>query len=182
MSIERQPWGNEPERQQPDFEFIAEIASENILAHGFHPPTIIVHGSRGSTVAQFESLSDTHQERLRTMFFVGKDLARRVEIGALEQVYLISEAWMSKPKEDGTVDLPPSEDPNRLEVLIISGVDLLAGMKQRMALFELIRDENEKLSDTRRVEIPVSVQPEKIESPLLNAFVNGYRQAFSKFN
>lgn len=182
MSAERQSRGIEPEKRESEFEFVTKIARENLLDLGFHSPTIIVLGSRGATVAQFETISDTHQERMHTMFAVGRDMATRVDLGCLERVYMISEAWMSKKNPNGTINQSPSEDPNRQEVLIISNVELQNGKKHNMALFEMIRDENKRVCETREVEVPVQPGSEKVESPLLDAFVAGYRQTFSKFN
>lgn len=182
MPAERQPWGIEPEKRQSEFEFVTKIARENLLDLGFHPPTIIVLGSRGATVAQFETISDTHQERMHTMFAVGRDIAQRVDLGKLEKVYMISEAWMSKRKPDDTIEQSPSKDPNRQEVLIISNIELQNGQKHHMALFEIIRDVNQRVCETREVEVPVQPGSEKIESPLLYAFVAGYQQSFSNLN
>lgn len=51
-----------------------------------------------------------------------------------------------------------------------------------MTLFGMIRDENKRVFETREVEAPVQPGSEQIESPLLDAFIAGYRQTFSKFN
>ena len=109
-------------------------------------------------------------------------MAQRMDLGSLERVYLISEAWMSKKNTDGAIEQSPSKDPNRQEALIISNIELQNGKKHKMAFFEMIRDENKKVCEAREVEVPVQPGSEKIESPLHDAFVAGYRQTFSKFN
>ena len=88
MSPERKP-------DRYDLDEITNIAKENILKFGGHVPMIIVEGSNGSSIAQFESLAETHEEKTRMMFAAGADIARSNRIGEIWQVFFVSEGWMS---------------------------------------------------------------------------------------
>ncbi|MCH7663698.1 MAG: hypothetical protein IH859_07500, partial [Chloroflexi bacterium] len=80
-----------PERKADRFDLdeITNIAKENILKYGGHIPTVIVKGSNGISIAQFESLAETHEEKARMMFAVGADIARSNRIGELWQVFFV---------------------------------------------------------------------------------------------
>ena len=59
------------------------------------------------------------------------------EIAApLAAVYLVTEAWMTqRPEAEGLPNVPPSEDPERMEVVIISGSTL--DMRQNQAIIHI---------------------------------------------
>jgi hypothetical protein len=58
----------------------------------------------------------------------------------LAAVFLITEAWMStRPEGEGLPDVPPSEDPERVEVIIISGSTI--DQRQNQAVVRMERRE-----------------------------------------
>lgn len=87
----------------------------------------------------------------------------------------VSEGWMSRRDDGGDFSTPPSKDPNRHEVLIISGVEI-ASKQTSMEIFEMIRDASGELRELRDFS---HTDYEEItgESPLLDAFVYGYLSA-----
>ena len=175
MSPERKP-------DRYDLDEITNIAKENILKFGGHVPTIIVKGSDGSSIAQFESLAETHEEKARMMFAAGADIARNNRIGELWQVFFVSEAWVSMAGEDGTIDKPPSQDPNRKEVLIITTVELIEQPRTDLALFEMIRNNEGELVELKEFAMVENAEGLRVESPLLKAFVAGYRMGVAGMN
>ncbi len=92
-------------------ENIAHLACENVLKDGTHVPTIIAQGSRGVLVAGIEDLPGTHDERCQAMASAGFAMAQSGKIGRLEQVFFITEGWMSVPSQGKLPDSLPSQDP-----------------------------------------------------------------------
>ena len=79
---------------------------------------------------------------------------------------------MSMARGGARIDRPPSQDPNRIEVLTIANLDLIAQIA-RLAVFEMVRNPEERVTELKRhPQDDRGVQ--RVESPLLAAFVQGY--------
>ena len=115
-----------PEQQYEHItmEEIISIAKETILRDGQHLPTLIVEASKNLVVGRIPDLPPTHEEREELMRFLGQASAKSGRVDQLQQVFMISEGWMSEPSEDKPTDIRPSQDPNRKEVLIISAIQM----------------------------------------------------------
>lgn len=164
----------EPKPYHLTIEGIAQTAKEITLVNGVHSPTVIVEGSQCSIAAEFHELLDTFEGKLNQLFLTGVNFARNGEVGRLRQVFFISEAWMSLIQEDEVPATPPSEDPDRKEVLIISGKDISL-QETHMIICEMIRDDQGVLTDIRDLEGEDTEQA--LEFPLLNAFIDGFSVA-----
>ncbi len=152
---------------------VSQIAQETLLARGRHAPTVIVEGQQRNVVVQFEAFPPTHAGRAEQMFVLGLTLAASGEVGVLQQVFFISEAWMSVAEPGRTLELPPSEDPKRKEVLIVAQ-HILQPPRNEVLVFEMKRDEQGVLKT-------LAPAPEREKSPgeetrnwLLDAFVIGF--------
>ena len=77
------------------FEDVTQKAKEIALQDGSHVPILIVEGTRGMAISQMRDVPDTHGERLDLMRSLGQAAARSGKLGRLNQVFFISEAWMS---------------------------------------------------------------------------------------
>ena len=165
------------ERQQPEqttIEHIVHVAREAALAHGGYIPTIFVKGSQQSIVLQVPELEDTHDARRLQMQMMGWLLGRGGQFGTLKQVFLVTEAWMSSGDEDDPPVFPPSQDPHRVEVLTIFGYQLETDTGE-MRLLEMMRDSNGDLTDLQPFAMPDKVAGHSVQSPLMEAFVEGFR-------
>lgn len=163
---------------QPDtitFEQVTQTATEILLRDGHHIPTVIADGSRGSLILQIADLARTHEGRMQQMAFIGIYTASQENAGPLRNVFFVSEGWMSRRDDGGDFSMPPSQDPNRHEVLIISGVEI-ASMQRSMEIFEMIRDASGELRELRDFSRTDNAEITG-ESPLLDAFVYGYLSA-----
>ena len=78
---------------------------------------------------------------------------------------------MSEPQEGRLPEILPSQDPNRREVLFITGFEPRTGLT-RGVILEMIRDQDEMLRELRPFESP-GVDESEVKSPLLDAFVQG---------
>ena len=90
---------------------------------------------------------------------------------------MVSEGWMSEPREDKPTDIRPSLDPNRKEVLIISAIQMTERQKQ-MEIFEIVRDSAEQVVSLEKFLPDTEKKDERVDVPLLDAFVQGFQTAF----
>ncbi len=72
-------------------------------------------------------------------------------------------------------DVVPSQDPNRVEVLLIDTLTI-EGYWSRLTLFEMLRDDEGNLYDLKPLEYPGEDEKSVSESPLMDAFVEGFRR------
>lgn len=154
------------------FELVTLVAREMTLRDGGHVPTLIIDGSNGPVFVQIDQLAPSHHGRIEQMFFAGAALAREGHVGRLQQVFFISEAWLSTARDGLPPEPRPSQDPNRKEVLIISGY-MPRTQQVNLALLEMIRDQDGTLSEMREFE-RFGDEEEDVQNPLLVAFVKGF--------
>lgn len=180
MDNERRPGREEP--GSLTLEVMAHIAKETALRNGGHAPTVIAEGSAGLVAGHLLEMPDAHEAKVRQMFISGYALGQSGKTGRLEQVYFISEGWMSVAEGDLPLEWPPSRDPERREVLIIAQTRLEKG-ETRLVCLEMVRDGDGRLTDLQPFQPPqMEDAGGRFESPLLDAFVNGYHAATARFN
>jgi len=166
-----------PERNQyrVRFEDVAAHAKEITIQDGQHAPILIVEGSRRLAVSQIQEMPETHGERVELMRLFGQAAAMSGKFGRLEQVFFVSEGWMSVASKEKPPNMRPSQDPDRREVLIISGMEVKGRTKQ-LRIFEMIRNQEEQVVDLAELSPPTDKNG-TIEIPLVDAFTEGYQRA-----
>jgi hypothetical protein len=110
------------------------------------------------------------------MRFLGQAAAKSGRVGQLQQVFMVSEGWMSVASKEEPAKMTPSQDPDRKEVLIISGMQMKAGKKQ-LRLFEMLRDDEQQVTSLEEF-LPEAEKEETVEIPLVEAFIEGFQIAF----
>jgi len=167
-----------PEREcyHIGFEEIVSNAKEVLLKDGKHVPILIVDGGQGLLISQLNELPATHQERTELMRFIGLTTAMSGKLRSLKQVFMVSEGWMSVVRKDDQRLMPPSQDPDRKEVLIISGLQL-EGNRKHLRLFEILRYGENNGVDLQEL-FPDANKEGPVEVPLLEAFVHGFQFSF----
>jgi len=155
------------------FEAVVSMAVETALREGGHQPTIIADGSKQSVGFELTELGATHEARAGQMFMAGYLLAHSGRVGKLKQTFLISEMWMSEAEPDKQPFVPPSKDPNRKEMLSISGLKVQGDELQIVAL-EMVRDSKGELVELKEF-MRSEAKGVEAESPILAAFVEGFR-------
>jgi hypothetical protein len=176
-----------PEREQrePDrisFEEVLSNAKEVMLKDGQHMPMVIMDTANTILVSHIPDMPATHGERVEFMHFLGQVAAKSGQVEQLDQVFMVSEGWMRETRDENQSKLPPSQDPKRIEVLIISGIQI-KDRKKRLELLEVIRDANEKVIGLEEFLPYAETQEEVVEIPLLETFVQGFQTAFrTKYN
>jgi len=161
------------QRPQPiNFELVTQLAREVLLRDGFHAPTLIVDGSTNPVAIQIDQLAPTFEGRAHQMFVAGQSLAHTGSAGRLRGVYFVSEAWLSLGQEGKLPRLRPSKDPKRIEVLMVSGLEINS-RQVRLAIYEMLRDRAGQLREIRAWEYPDNPD-DAADTPLLEAFLAGF--------
>jgi hypothetical protein len=127
-------------------------------------------------MGQLQDMPDTHGKRLELMRRFGAAAARNGGVGRLDQVFFVSEGWMSVATKERPPDLRPSQDPDRKEVLIISGLEV-RGRRKSLRIFEMVRNQDKRVVDLQEL-VPPGEPDRAIEIPLLDAFAQGFEIAF----
>ncbi len=163
---------NQDRETQPTpltLEQVASLAKEIILRDGYHIPTVIAEGPKRVVAIQFSEVGKTSEERQSQMFQAGFALAQTHTISDLQQVFHVSEGWMSTGKLGELPRTPPSQDPNRKEVLLVMHFNV-ATERTDSKIWEMIRDTTGTLIDLKEFEPGA----DDAKSPLLSAFVLGF--------
>jgi hypothetical protein len=111
------------------------------------------------------------------MLSAGFAFAQSREVGELKQVFFISEAWMSIAELDKPPAVRPSQDPERIEVIMVSNLAVQEAptrVESRMAILEMIRDAEGRLTDLNALGLAEESAEGHVENSLLDAFVVGY--------
>jgi len=145
---------------------ITDIAKQLMLHDGYHAPIVFAKGTKSKVFTYLESFGNTALERAKDMLYAGAMVADKHNVGELELIVLVNEAWMSR-----NPDVLPSHDPKRIEVLLINSLDARTQEEQLIA-FEIVRNNQEKDVDLKQI-----VLPEKVSTKgrLLPAFQKGYQ-------
>ena len=159
-------------------EEVVRIAKEVALEHGGHVPTLIAEGNKRAFGGQIANLPETHEDRVRWMLSAGYALAQSGEVGDLRQVFFISEGWMVVGDEGAPLASRPSLDPKRKEVLVISNLSTRE-QESQLVIFEMVRDVEGQLAELRDIQLPDENEEGHAETPLLDAFVDGFRMGVS---
>jgi hypothetical protein len=155
------------------FEEISEKAQKMTLEQGSHVPMLMVEGDKEVAVCQIAEVADTAEGRAGQMLMIGEMLAGSIDFGVLQQVLFVTEGWMSVVDNGQIPDIPPSQDPERLEVLTVSGLDMGTG-KTQMQVFEMQRDDEGQLQSLETPARLPQTETTEADSPLLTAFVIGF--------
>jgi hypothetical protein len=127
---------------------ILSMAKESIMKNGEHAPMLYVEGKQGDvTMAYFADLPATTLERQIMLFGLGREHGITHPDNPVQEVYFISEAWVSTAMHKGKPKYnAPSEDPNKKEMLIVLHLDGSTA-KTTMHRFEMQRDGSGALMD-----------------------------------
>src|SRR5260370_18789237 len=146
-------------------EEMVQMAKLITLVQGHHAPMLFLDGTIAKAPMILGKFPDVHEDKIKYLFSAGKSFSMKHEIGMLNKVFFVSEAWMGT-----NMTIQPSKDPKRIEVLIITGLDVVTN-EQTLEMLKFVRDTKENLVDLQPMPLPDNGS---IQSPLLPAFVAGY--------
>ncbi len=172
-----------PEQEQNTItlEEIISNAKEIMLRDGNHVPVLIMEADNKLVAGQIPDMPPTHGERVKLMRSLGQAAAKSGRVNQLQQIFMVTEGWMSMADEDKPAELRPSEDPNRKEVLIISAVQIKEH-KKYLKVYEVFRDPDEQVVGMEEFLPNEKKEDVLVEVPLLDAFVDGFQMAFRARN
>jgi hypothetical protein len=148
---------------------VARTAEQLMVEHGHHAPIVVVEGSQESLVVEIADLPSNWEKKVGRVMATGYTAGRAGRVGELRQVFFIAEAWMSVGTQEKLPSVPPSKDPNRQEVLVISG-RAAAKRQTDLVMFKVLRDPQGRLRGLQEC----SMDKGTAASPLLEAFVAGF--------
>lgn len=160
----------------PTFDEIIAEAIAYTLRHGDHPPMIYVVGDYATGKVILEEMPPTADMRAILMYAIGLEVSQ-ADLGRLIRVDFVFESWMSTMQPGQTsLEVLPSEDPHRIEILLCSNYEL-ADRRLDLVALRILRDRAGNVVDLitqmdSRKEAP-DIAP---ESHLVDAFMLGYRK------
>lgn len=167
---------------QPTYlQSLLEIAEKTTIEHNGHMPQLCLVGDKGKIMALLPDLPQNSELKHKLLEFSGykmsTDIKAREQLGELQEIYFISEAWVSTLEKDEKMEVMPREDPKKKEVLMIAIKDIQNNIDK--AIFrEIIRNKEDKIvalnkgMDNKGVEV---------KSYILEAFLDGYKNGQSKY-
>jgi len=149
-----------------EVQIIADFAKKLFLKDGYHIPLLLVKGTGGRKVVGLQEFGDTSDKRVQDMLNTGTWLACKHYVGDLELIVFVCEGWIGT-----NINVRPSQDPNRIEVLQIASLDVRT-QEEQVKAFQVKRDPKGTVSDLKEL-----IFPEKVEAKgrLLPAFQKGYQ-------
>lgn len=120
---------------------VKEIAAEELRSNGEIPPTLTVTLMKGDERVIGQSALDfsSIEKKERSIISAAESLFEsRLEAGTPTSIVLVSEVWVSTEKEGEFSGLLPSENPNRIECLMIAGLDIT--FNRKVMMFDIIRN------------------------------------------
>jgi hypothetical protein len=172
-----------PERPQTPItlEEIISNAKEIMVRDGKLTPVLIMEVDNKVVVGRIPDMPPTHEERVELMRFLGQAAAKSGRVNHLQQVFMVTEGWMSEPREEDGKLIQPSEDPDRKEVMIVSAIQMRE-RKKYLKVYEVARNQDEQVTGIEEF-VPEDPQETSVEVSLLDAFVQGFQTGFrTKYN
>jgi hypothetical protein len=148
-----------------DVENIMRLVQKIMLETGSFQPTVFVKGSERRIAVELQGFGK-HDDKRKDMLNAGVMVATKHNVGELETLVFVSEAWMGM-----NMNIMPSQDPKRVEVLIINSLDV-ATQEEQMIQFEIVRNKQKKVIDLKKPDLPDGVT---VKGTLLPAFLKGYQ-------
>jgi hypothetical protein len=149
-----------------EVKLIANLARKLFLLDGYHVPMVFVKGTKGKVFFQLIRFGETADERELDMLNAGTLIARKRNVGELELIIHVCEGWLGT-----NINILPSEDPRRTEVLLVNSLDART-QDEQLVTFTVSRDSRGNVIDLKERVLPEAVET---KGRLLPAFLKGYQ-------
>jgi hypothetical protein len=150
-----------------DVKEIIDLAKKVFLQDGYHNPMVFVKGTGGKVAVEVKNFGDNAYQRELDMLNMGTFVACKSNVGELDLIVIVTEAWMSRD-----LTMLPSQSPKRIEVLMINFLNVIT-QEEKATTFRIIRDKWGKAIELRPLD--KSSDFVEVKGHLLPAFVKGYR-------
>ena len=155
------------DKKANNMDSVVKRATQVMLKKGYHIPQVVVYGSQGNTIGLMPDFPAESEQKRELLMSLGAQMRKANVLGDLEEVFLISEGWMSVQTK-----VAPSADPARKEVLMVFRQSVLEG-KTEGKMFDIIRGADKQVTELKKAGIEGAY--DSVESPLLEAFLTGFR-------
>lgn len=162
-------------------EIIAK-AKAYLMEDGTHRPMLFFETDKPQLViAEIGNMLETPDERMKQFFSIGRKMGQELLGQQLRESALIVMAWASiqRPGEPPP-QVPPSQDPQRIEIAIIEWLRILderveraEHIERRTEVYQILRGGDKKSVDL--FHLPDS--PKNPPNPLLVYFMGGFKSA-----
>jgi hypothetical protein len=148
-------------------EEILVVARESALRFGRVDTMLFVHGTKGKVYMSLP-FGKTSDDRVAIMTQAGVALAKRNNIGDVERVIFVCEAWTSPARQSYAM---PSQDPDRQEVLLFNLLDATSN-REELEMYACVRNGRGDI-----IELKLVPQPEggTVGGRLLPSFMAGFK-------
>ncbi len=154
---------------------IVKVATEIMLNDGQLPLTLLVEGEKETAIIpRTDGNKETsHQD---WAYMVGISVAMSGRFKIFHQIATVTEAWMAAMPADTAIEdaPPPSEHPDRKEIILIHLQDVFPGKKSRMRILDIIRNEDDENSFELVEDISYQKDGGEAQSSILDNFLRGY--------
>src|SRR6266566_5547286 len=102
-------------------EQMVQMSIRITLKQGYHAPMLLLDATKAKAPIILEVIPNEHEEKLMYFYHAGikgKRFSDMNQIGNLNKVFYICEAWMGT-----NIHIRPSTDPKRIEALLICCLD-----------------------------------------------------------
>jgi len=157
----------------PLIDTLAQQAVDILLQSGSHEPLLFIFTLLENIAAPIAYMPDSTDAKQMVMKVIAQEARKQCKSRALTDIFMVTEAWMLKTDkgEDALGDRRVSEHPDRVEVLIVTHLNVRQN-KSGMRIYEMKRDAKGELVEI--VGGGVSNDPQEVRSYLLEAFVAGW--------
>jgi hypothetical protein len=132
---------------------------------GQFQPMLFVDGTKRRIYMPLP-FGQTSDDRVAIMTQVGIQLAKARDIGDVERVIFVSEAWVSPASY-----IQPSQDPDRQEVLLFNLLDATTN-REELEMYACVRNGRKDLIDLKLMQLP---DGGTVGGRLLPSFMAGFR-------
>ena len=158
-----------------NFEQTKTLVKEITMAQGGHNPQLFAFTEKGVALLILDDLPSDHDQKVFLFRLAGAKLANSTGTEQINELHFVSEAWFSIQKNEQEF-IQPSQDPDKKEAIIIVGKDY-QNNTSNMSNLEMIRDTAGKLIELKDTG---NDEEQSFESPLLDAFKQGFEEARDK--
>jgi hypothetical protein len=151
----------------PTIDQIASLAVEVMLQTGQHSGMLFLYQEKLPTIINLAGLPG--EARFAFMTALGSTLSEKLRAyGLLTDLFFVNEAWLTETtRERWQNEPPPSEHPDRIEVLMVAHYQMTA-RKIDVRMFNMLRNDN-------TLELQMRSDEGIFSSDLISAFVQGWQ-------
>lgn len=165
-------------------ESILKISEKTIMESNNHIPQLFLVGSQGKIMAILAELPENSEAKHKLLFMagykMGVDPKANEALGELQELFFVSEAWVSIIPKGQQSTVQPRNDPEKKEYLIVS-IKNLKKNTDSLVMREIIRNKEGKV-----VKLENDKTSGEVKSFIIDQFIAGFqagqKEYYSQYN